>query len=626
MNTLARPIALPDTLLAWREWLVWFEPELARVLGDLIQKIDAALSKSNAHSRSSLQEPDGLGDLSRRGSYERLLSSEWLIAEEMPDEFLRRAGSGEHVFLAPTQRAKKENKLFMVLFDAGPMQLGSPRLVHLALWIILARRAHEAGGRMLWGVLQSPEKAYEATEADHLRKLLKARSYQAVNAQQVLLWQNWLLSHPDTVSECWHVGAPPGTEALLGADDKHLWSFDRQIITRPSLDGRTLEVKVQKSKVSKFLHLPMPNERLAKRLLEGRFEKGAPAQALPYQTHVERFSVTLPPVLSIRGNSVAVSLLDRPAALIFPFSFKPNAKAGKPRLQQWSAAKEPLSLFFSGNSLRGLLSDAETFEFWQFRLLRARPRPEPEVFRAAPGKASFLAAVGFASNTEEYFYALDSRKQLVRWEARIPQKNDLRTTAFTTRCHDTDVIGLAQVDSYLLVYAKQLGQSVRVSRVGFDEKRNLTFSLGEIETVSAVLFGAGVLWAQGFGACAFRLATNPVEIWRLYSPGLDHSHAFIYNEMSLSEGWRAIGIHHDPEQHSFELVLINQKRNVLALQKSSSVETLLTCAAKIAKAVVCPVNGFVALLLENRDLIVYSIHNLSVVLRVAGHSAKESYE
>ncbi len=48
--------------------------------------------------------PDGYDGIGRRGSYDRLLASEWLIHDELPDEFLRRVVSGEHAFLRRLHR------------------------------------------------------------------------------------------------------------------------------------------------------------------------------------------------------------------------------------------------------------------------------------------------------------------------------------------------------------------------------------------------------------------------------------------------------------------------------------------------------------------------------------------
>src|SRR5687768_17876785 len=42
-------------------------------------------------------------------------------------------------------------------FDAGPNQLGSPRIAQIAALIVLSRRAEAAGVRFAWGILQEPD-------------------------------------------------------------------------------------------------------------------------------------------------------------------------------------------------------------------------------------------------------------------------------------------------------------------------------------------------------------------------------------------------------------------------------------------------------------------------------------
>ena len=138
---------LPDALQPWRPWLGWFTPDLAAELGQLVGRLHPLLGRFRNGSLHGDPEPDGLDDLRQRGSYERLLNSEWLLAGDLPDEFLRRAASGEHLFLAPRPRASQVDRFIVALFDAGPWQLGAPRLAQMAMWILLARRAHNVARR-----------------------------------------------------------------------------------------------------------------------------------------------------------------------------------------------------------------------------------------------------------------------------------------------------------------------------------------------------------------------------------------------------------------------------------------------------------------------------------------------
>ena len=59
----------------------------------------------------------------------------------------------EHLFLSPRREVRKADARIVALFDTGPAQLGAPRLVQIALWILLARRAEAAGLEFRWGTL-----------------------------------------------------------------------------------------------------------------------------------------------------------------------------------------------------------------------------------------------------------------------------------------------------------------------------------------------------------------------------------------------------------------------------------------------------------------------------------------
>ena len=147
---------LPRALQPWREWLGWFDAELAEQVGEMVRRLSDMLGVAPSVGRGGQPEPDGLGDLRSRGPYERLLATEWLLADELPEEFLRRAATSEHLFLAPRLRAARVERSVVAIFDCGPRALGTARLAHIAAWILLARLAGAHGGTLRWGVLQAP--------------------------------------------------------------------------------------------------------------------------------------------------------------------------------------------------------------------------------------------------------------------------------------------------------------------------------------------------------------------------------------------------------------------------------------------------------------------------------------
>ena len=197
---------LPAPLAPWAAQLAVFPSDIAIALGPAIRRLSAAIGGWPAHPEGDLGDPDGFDGLSRRGSYERLLASEWLFADELPDEFLRRAGMGEHTFLRLARPQPAAHRHSVVLFDAGPSQLGAPRIAHLAALIVLARRAGSARAGFTWGILQQPPESDGAEiTPKSLRGLLSARSMEEPPAAALETWR----AHVDRrwrAGDVWIVG------------------------------------------------------------------------------------------------------------------------------------------------------------------------------------------------------------------------------------------------------------------------------------------------------------------------------------------------------------------------------------------------------------------------------------
>lgn len=213
---------LPRSLQPWAAELALFPRDLAATLGAWLGRLAAALGplapRALEATHGALEGYDGLA---RRGPLERLLHSEWLYALELPEEGLRRAVMGEQAFLRPAYREPAGALRSTVLFDAGPEQLGGPRLVHLALLVLLHRRARAAGAAFRWGVLQRPEagEADVALDEGAVRALLGARSLEAAGETHVNAWRAHLPA-ADGRGELWVVGgagAAPVAAALGGA-------------------------------------------------------------------------------------------------------------------------------------------------------------------------------------------------------------------------------------------------------------------------------------------------------------------------------------------------------------------------------------------------------------------------
>lgn len=190
------PPSLPAALRPWARELAAFPLELALALGPALRRLHVALGPLR-EADAGLGDPDGVADLSRHGSYERLVAGEWLLLDEAPDEFLRRAAMQEHLFLARAHRAPRAGRRAVVLFDAGPEQLGAPRLVHLAALVELARRAAAASARFSFGTLQAPGRLRSAIDPASIRALLEARTVHPPEPSDLADWRAALALAPE---------------------------------------------------------------------------------------------------------------------------------------------------------------------------------------------------------------------------------------------------------------------------------------------------------------------------------------------------------------------------------------------------------------------------------------------
>jgi hypothetical protein len=138
----------------WAPWLAELVPELRLAFLEALTALERLVGPLPPLPDPGAVEPTGLDGLRRRGPYERLLLSEWVLADELPDEFLRRAAGGEHLFHELARSVPQRGRRCLVLVDTGPAQLGGPRLAQLALLVVFARRAAAARAEFAWASLQ----------------------------------------------------------------------------------------------------------------------------------------------------------------------------------------------------------------------------------------------------------------------------------------------------------------------------------------------------------------------------------------------------------------------------------------------------------------------------------------
>lgn len=263
---------LPPALAPWSGYLQIFPEEVSLALGPIIQRVSMLIGSPHLQLNENEGEPDGFDGLNRRGTYERLLLSEWMLADELEDEFMRRAVMGEHLFLNRAHSAPAGTRASLALFDAGPSQLGSPRIAHIAALIVLANRADSAGSSFSWGVLQQSETpAFREVNAATIMTLLKARSYGEVSDTQMEAWEKQLATWSG-LDDVWIIGGQRLSRIQTEKRSSRLYVED---VLEPGRHELKLSCN-SASGVSSEVTLQLPAHNISTRLLRDPFAAAVP--------------------------------------------------------------------------------------------------------------------------------------------------------------------------------------------------------------------------------------------------------------------------------------------------------------------------------------------------------------
>ncbi|KPC53758.1 hypothetical protein [Amantichitinum ursilacus] len=595
-------LVLPAALQPWQHWLQQFDPQIAVALGEMVRQIDALTGASNAlTARQEPGEPDGLGQLATRGPYDRLLSSEWLLADEAPDEFIRRAAMGEHLFLAPQPKVKRVDRLIIALFDVGPLQLGAPRLVHIALWIVLARRAAQADARLLWGVLQMPGKLAQAGQLKDLAALLRLRTWALVTDQDRTAWDVYLQTLQAPGVECW---------CMTARSQPQLEQISHMLHIGRALAQDAAEVAFKTRRTQRQTSVALPPEPIAGRLLKGQFDPRArPARQ---RTTEARLSLKSAPLISPSGNHVAVRLLDEPGVIVFPVPRGPQDTPGKPRKQRWPAGAEPLALAFSGKLVGGVLRQQDATVHWQMPQV---PIP-PDVVLAPPGTAALLHAAWLKQGKQQRLFVLTSKAELMMASTCADAPADDHA-ARPLESKARDVLAISPMSATVLSMAQRSSGRVQVERLGFERERS-PVDVCAATADTRVLLSNGHFRGFRFPGCAVCSAQGtPHESWMLYLPTPTPSRGIDQLEVNLPAGWIAIGLHFSHAGGPM-LLALGPRRDVLALHDGKNLETLHTLASPVVRHHFSIPTAQVAMLTEQRQLIVYAAATRAVKLFIQG--------
>jgi hypothetical protein len=623
---------LPRPLQPWRDWLGWFDAELAQQIGEMVRRLADLVGRTPSAGRAGAPEPDGLGDLRSRGPYERLLATEWLLADEIPDEFLRRAAASEHLFLAPRLRAAQVERSVVAIFDCGPRALGASRLAHIAAWILLARRAGENGGTLRWGVLQAPGELHPADTPGQLGALMRARRFEPASVTHATQWRAALAQLPGAGErEAWWIGAAgPGLPESPPRNE-------RALALRPLLAGDVLEARLALPGTQRRAELPLPPASAGAALLRGDFKTPAVPRVLaPGRTlRASRMSLTQGILMSVPPGRVAVPELGQPAMLVFTVPRTGQTKLARARRQQWSVARPPIAAMLGRADTHALCAVGQQLHFWQLpNFIHDRERPPRESFEASASTGRLLPMACLQGNDRVLACVLDAAGRLVTWAAPLvranPNKVPLDATLVDKRVHL-----MTPLSGGRLVYAMSYGDGVWLRELdalgtASTMRRRLCPAPAQILDMFATVVGYGTPAAQ-LGSLAFVHRLHSATIWQVFTitePGraLDEVDGAQSTEVRIAEGERGVGLTNQRDTKAPALVVLSADRRRLRLATSHGQTALHASATPIERCSVCPITGHVAVLSRDRRLVVLDPASLEPLLIVTADEAEPAHQ
>ncbi len=268
---------LPAGLEPWGEALQVLDVELLVGLAPMLRAVEALLTRHDQRAHET-GEPNGYDGMTTRGVPERLLMSEWLMAQEAPEEFLRRAAHRELLHLKTAFTQPRSGGEHVLLVDAGPHQHGVPRLVQLAILIVVQRRASAAGSGLRVGILGDPADRWLTGELGHLLTTWRQRRQSTgPTAGDIEARLNALTAEGSTSTTADHVWLVAGpTLAAQPHEVRHVITVTEGAYSAAGVSEATVHCDGER------VELPLPHHSVAVQALRTAQFRSSSAPSLPY--------------------------------------------------------------------------------------------------------------------------------------------------------------------------------------------------------------------------------------------------------------------------------------------------------------------------------------------------------
>jgi hypothetical protein len=599
----------PRALAPWAEYLNIFPRELSLALGTMVQRIALAIGSMRSRSLNHAGDIDGFDGIARRGSYEKLVASEWLLADEMPDEFARRAVMGEHLFLELARREPSAAQVSLAIFDAGPNQLGGPRIAHLAALIALARRAEAAGARFGWGIAQQVNKPiFPGVSTAEVMHLLEARDTREASEDDINAWRAKVADWQE-LDDLWLIG---GTRLAKFEAHRGLSRVTVEDVFEP--ESHRLQLTVQGiSNPPKSILLDLPEERACARLLRDPF---AVATAAP---QLVKKSVAPASNLVFAGNGAYLFARSTDGGIIsYPVPNSPRAGVGRPKVNDSTKTRNLVAVGRFRKSIV-LISAKENMVKAEYLhhgrhtagFVAGNYESVHKKLHFAPFKDESSLQPCYRlpvkNRSESELFVMDGERSLYRLGQLTGYKNLSQGSVGSAWLLAREVLAVAPhpFEPQITYVGKEVAENQwRIVSIG---ERRQTFDLPFTGTPTNAFFGfTNFVHHHYCGLLA--IERNHSDWWLVNSYG-DESLTPLFDS-------RVVGITHNSEnyRHSSLVVLENNQRTFALRNKTRHIE-IHTASAPVEQVTVSHTNPYIAYTTVEGEVVVYSISGKEVLCR-----------
>ena len=579
---------LPKPFQAWQHWLSRFDENLQPIIADLLLQFNLFIG-SISESQCSKQLSSDSSDLQKRGKYEHLLTTEWLIAQEEPDEFIRRAANNEHLFLTPAYEKPKANGVIIAMFDCGLLQLGMPRVAHLILMILFDIRAHNLNSQFYWGILQSNSELMLFSGIEDLKLLLKNRTMNCLDTKHLDYWKDYLKQSELLYDECWIIG-----------NNFSKVDFATHKISINRLIGKftNLSVDMTNNKISNHFELKLPNEVICAKMLSGLFESGSNYAVINEQSYLP-LNANLHLDISPNSNHVLVFNSENNKICFITINDILSQRQVC-RVKNYSLKSHVLGLDIQGKHIVALYQENQKYYLWGSDIPKRELSEEINI-NAINQLSYFLYLYG--DHNPKLLY-IDEHQSLysVYW---INYYGDILNSQHEIA---KNVIVLFKLSEKQACYIYQDDQE-QFCITGY-ALNHLSYylSIKKINENLQYFISSENLWLTGFG----HLAVGFEHQWQVF---VDENS---YVEVTTPLEWQVFGFFYDNHEDKINFLIIDKDKKQVALFDYLN-HKIDVCFKSSYKIILYHYNSLAqsfSVIMDNGELILYSLKTQSIRLKL----------